>query len=96
MLAAIPNKGVQEMTIAEIRELITLTRPDADQSEGVWNSVAIASSLVQLGKLRSQEKGFVYVDRDRGLEESRRETQGIITGGELASVPTDRTRAVHA
>ena len=89
-LTGVPNKGVQEMTIDEIEELIRLTCPDQSVSEHVWNSVAIISSLVQLTKLQKHRTGFVYVDRDRGLEERRRETQGILAGGEYTSVPSNR------
>jgi hypothetical protein len=89
-LADVPNKGVKEISIEEIEELVCLTRPDQNASEYVWNSVAVVSSLVQLKTLRRHRTGFVYVDRDRRLEESRRETQGILTGGEYDSVPSDR------
>ncbi len=30
------------------------------------------------------------MDRGRGLKESRRETQGVIEGGEAGTVPTDK------
>ena len=32
----------------------------------------------------------MYVDRDRELRASRHETQGILTGGEVGTVPNDR------
>ena len=44
----------------------------------------------QFAKIHKQPTGFVYVDRDRGLEESRRETQGIIEGGERRNIPDDK------
>jgi hypothetical protein len=84
------NKSVAEMSIEDIRELINLTRPDPSQSEHVWNSIAVAESLAQFAKLHKQKTGYVYVDRDRGLEQSRRETQGIIEGGEYRHVPNDK------
>jgi hypothetical protein len=34
--------------------------------------------------------GYLYVDRDRGLKEARRETQGILEGGETRKVPADK------
>jgi hypothetical protein len=34
--------------------------------------------------------GYLYVDRDRGLKEDRRETQGILDGGEAGKVPSDK------
>jgi hypothetical protein len=89
-LADVPNKGVIEMPIKEIQELIAWTTPDQTQSELVWNAVAIAESLGQFAKLHKQATGFVFVDRDRGLKESRRETQGILAGGEYTNVPDDK------
>ncbi|MEP9386560.1 Z1 domain-containing protein [Mesorhizobium sp. KR9-304] len=90
MLAGVKDKEAVELPIAEIEKLISLTMPDASTSELVWNPIAVASSVAQLGKLLKHTKGFVYVDRDRGLNERRRETQGIITGGEQGQVPDDR------
>jgi hypothetical protein len=88
-LSKIANKSTAELSIAEIQDLIELTMPDPAEAEHVWNPVAVSSSLAQLAKLLKQQTGFVYVDRDRGLKEARRETQGVITGGELAKVPSD-------
>ena len=90
-LAGVANKGVLELPIEEVQKLISLTQPDSAYSEHVWNSVAIAESLGQFAKLHTQGTAFVYVDRDRGLEESRRETQGILSGdGEYRSVPLNK------
>ena len=47
----------------------------------------MGESFVQFAKLYKQKTGFVYVDRDRGLKENRRETQGILDGGEQGKVP---------
>jgi hypothetical protein len=89
-LADVPNKGVVEMPIKEIQELIGLTKPDQTQAELVWNAVAIGESLGQFAKLHGQSTGFIFVDRDRALKESRRETQGVLSGGEFTNVPDDR------
>jgi hypothetical protein len=89
-LAHIPDQSAKEMTIEEIQELIKLTKPDASQAEHVWNSVAIAESLAQFAKLHKQQTGFVYVDRDRELDATRRETAGVLTGGERHKVPADK------
>lgn len=96
------DKNFAELTIQDIQELIGWTRSDPSESEYVWNSVAIAESIGQFAELRKQNTGYVYVDRDRGIEQSRRETQGIIEGGEVRQVPSDkiglfllRTKAVN-
>jgi hypothetical protein len=89
-LVSVGDKSIVEMSIEDIREIISLTRPDETQSEHVWNPVAVAESLGQFAKLHRQVTGYVYVDRERGLEQNRRETQGIIEGGEYKNVPDDR------
>jgi hypothetical protein len=89
-LNGLADKSVTEVSIAEIREIIGWTRPDPSESEHVWNPVAVAESVAQFAKLRDQKTGYIYVDRDRGLEQGRRETQGIIEGGEYRNVPDDK------
>jgi hypothetical protein len=89
LLAAIQDKDFAEFAIEDIQELIKLTAPDSASSEHVWDPVAIAESLKQYADIKEQNQGYVYVDRDRDLRESRRETQGILTGGEASTVPDD-------
>jgi hypothetical protein len=89
-VADIRPKGYKEMSIDEMKALILLTRPDDSQAERVWNSLAITETLDQFAKLRNQSTGYVYVDIDRDLAENRRETAGILTGGEYATVPSDK------
>ena len=84
------DKSYAEMPIEDIQALIGLTVPDQSQSERVWNPIAVAESLAQFAKLHAQATGYVYVDRDRELEEKRRETAGILTGGEYKNVPNDK------
>jgi hypothetical protein len=88
-LASIGNKVFAELSIAELKSLIALTLPDERESELVWDPVAVAESVAQFAKLNKQTKGRVYVDRERGLREKRRETQGILDGGESGKVPKD-------
>jgi hypothetical protein len=89
LLEGIPNKSHVQMPIKELCQLIALTAPDPDAAEFVWNDGAVTGSLLQWAKLHKVETGYVYVDRDRGLEKARRETQGILDGGEKDNVPTD-------
>jgi len=84
---AIADKNYLEMPVEDIQSIVALTMPDPAASEHVWDSVAIADSIGQFAKLHGQTTGYVYVDRDRDLHESRRETAGILTGGEMGSVP---------
>lgn len=89
-MAGLQNKSCREFSITEIQELIRLTCPDPEEAEYVWNPAAVTESLAQFAKLNAQSTGYVYIDRDRGLEQSRRETQGIIEGGEYKLVPGDK------
>jgi len=81
------NKQTAEVSIDELIALIEATMPDQSVSERVWNPVAVAESLAQFAKLYDHSTGYLYVDRERGLKENRRETQGILDGGEAGKVP---------
>jgi len=89
-LAHIANKSYAEMLIEDMQTLIRLTMPDQTQSERVWNPVAVAESLAQFAKLHGHTTGYVWVDRDRDLDAKRRETAGVLAGGEFTSVPLDK------
>lgn len=86
ILGDIPDGEFRELPIETIRRLIGLTCPDPEAAELVWDGLAIAESIGQCATLRNQATGFVYVDRDRDLVGRRRETQGILTGGEARLV----------
>ncbi len=90
MLTGFKDKVYREVPIEEMATLIALTAPDQRQSERVWDPIAVKESIIQFAKLHNQKTGFVYVDRKRGLKENRRETQGILDGGEAAKVPNNK------
>lgn len=90
LLTGVANKTSVEVPIERVQELIALTVVDDAHSERVWDSGAIAESIVQFAKIYKHGTAVVYVDRDRGLKESRRETAGVIEGGEAKKVPQDR------
>jgi len=90
MVVAVGDKAYVEMPIEDMQVLIALTRPDLEQSERIWDPIAVAESIGQFAKFRQQKTGFVYVDRNRDLKTNRRETAGILTGGETANVPNNR------
>ncbi len=89
-LEHIARKGYAEMPIEDMQALIRLTMPDQTQSEHVWNLVAVAESLAEFAKLRGHSTGYVWVDRERELDATRRETAGILAGGEFTNVPGDK------
>lgn len=90
LLANVKDEQYAEMSIAEVRALIALTVPDPEASESVWDPMAVGESLSQFAEMRKHKIGYVYVDRNRALEKSRHETQGILTGGEAGRVPSDK------
>ncbi len=90
VLASIVDKQFVRLPLKELRRFIELTVPDQSASERVWNPIAVSESVLQFGVLQKQDDGYVYVDRERGLKENRRETQGILDGGEASRVPDDR------
>jgi hypothetical protein len=90
LLVGCANKSYVELPIKEMQALVALTMPDQRKSERVWDPHAVGESLAQFAKLHAQETGYVYVDRNRGLKENRRETQGILDSGEAAKVPQDK------
>jgi hypothetical protein len=90
LIASYRDQHHVETSIEEMQRLIELTVPDQRASERVWDPVAVGQSLAQFAKLHNHTRGYVYVDRERGLKENRRETQGILDGGEAAKVPDDK------
>jgi hypothetical protein len=90
ILKDIPNKEFRAVELSTLREIIELTRPDDSQSERVWDPVAVAETITQFATLKNHTHGYVYVDRGRGLIEARRETQGVLSGGEVQTVPDDK------
>lgn len=90
MLDGIKEQSHVTVPLARIRELVEATMPDQRLSERVWDPAAVAESISQFGNLRKQADGYVYVARNRGLIENRRETQGILDGGEAGRVPSDK------
>ena len=90
IVADITDRSYQEVPIATLRELIELTKPDQRKAEHVWDALAVAESVAQFAKLHQQKTGYLYVSRDRRLNEERRETQGILSGGEAPTVPGDK------
>jgi hypothetical protein len=90
LLAGVGNKAYAEMPLEALRELVRLTMPDTSKAEHVWDAEAIAGSIEKYGMLTKQKTAYVYVDRDRGLDADRRETQGILEGREVRNVPGDK------
>jgi hypothetical protein len=89
-LINVESKSYKALPIKELCQLIALVLPDPDAAEFIWDSSAVAGSVLEWARQQKATDGFVYVDRDRGLKESRRENQGILSGGEEGNVPADK------
>lgn len=87
LLVSSLNKTFVQMPIADLQALIALTVPDDSAAERVWDQLAISESIGQYAKIEKQTHGYIYVDRDRDLQGARRETQGVLSGGEVKTVP---------
>ena len=62
ILQSVSDKSFREFSIAELRAIITLTMPDNDESELLWNPMAVAESISQLAALQAQTTGYVFVE----------------------------------
>lgn len=90
MVSGLKDKEYREVSIKQMKEIIMLTMPDQQASEQIWDTLAVGESLEQFAKLRGHMAGYIYVDRNRDLKANRKETQGIIQGGEVHLVPKDK------
>lgn len=90
IVKGIVNKKWVEMPLTEIRRIVGLVKPDETLSGRIWNSDAIRESIAQVADITKRETGYVYVDRDRGVRETRSEGHGILGGGEADKVPDDK------
>ena len=90
LISNIPNKTYLEVPLQLLEAVIELTSPDQTLSEQIWQNDAICGSLRLLPEALNHSTGYIYVDRGRELLAARRETQGILTGGEISAVPSDK------
>jgi hypothetical protein len=90
LLNNVANKGILELPVEDLKELVLLTKPDYSAAEHIWDEVAVAEALVEFAHMHEHTTGYVYVDRDRELNADRRETQGILSGGEFPSIPSSQ------
>lgn len=77
-----------EVTIPILVELIETWEAHPDHKNELWDPKTIRAALEELESLRGP-KGYVVVRRGRSLGTPRRETQGILSGGEESLAPRD-------
>lgn len=90
LLSTALDKSYVEMPIPVMQELIELILPDPDAAEGTWNSEAVAGALEKYATIFKKTTGYVFVARKRDLRAVRRETAGVLAGGEGGLVPNDK------
>jgi Z1 domain len=87
MLAKIADKSYEKLDVAVLLDLLALVRPDDSRSLKIWNSGIILEAASEYSKICNKDKCYIYVDRGRALKEDRRETRGILDGGESKRTP---------
>jgi hypothetical protein len=80
--------GAGEVTIDFLIELLEKCVADPQCGIELWDLKTIRAALEKLKSLRGN-KAYLVVRRGRELREPRRETQGILSGGEDALAPKD-------
>jgi len=77
-----------EITINYIIEMLQKCEHDPNFGAELWDKKTITSALEKIQTL-SGPKAYLRIRKNRDLNESRRETQGFLSGGEEALVPAD-------
>jgi len=80
--------GYQVTTIDRVLELLDKCEADPKHGAQLWNLESIRAAL-EMRKTLHGNKAYLVVRRGRNLTQARRETQGILAGGEEALAPRD-------
>jgi hypothetical protein len=83
------NSIGQETTIDFIIELLERCDPDPKYGIDLWNKKTIIAALETIRTIQVYDKAYIVIRRGRKLKEARRETRGILTGGEESLAPRD-------
>jgi hypothetical protein len=78
----------KEVTIDFLIELLEKCKPNPKYDIELWDQKTLTAALEKLKSLRGN-KAYIVVRRGRDLREPRRETQGILSGGEESLAPKD-------
>lgn len=82
------SDGYQAVTIDRVLELLDKCEHDPKHGAQLWNRGTMRAAL-EIQKKRGGDKAYIVVRRGRNLTQPRRETQGILAGGEEALAPRD-------
>lgn len=78
--------GAEEVTVDFLIELLEKCVPDLRYGIEMWDQKTLKAALEKLKSLKGN-KAYLVVRRNRDLREPRRETQGILSGGEESLAP---------
>lgn len=82
------DQGAQAITVERLVELLEKCKHDPVQGAQLWNLGSIKAALDILKKSFGN-KAYLVVRRGRDLTQPRRETRGILEGGEGSVAPRD-------
>jgi hypothetical protein len=77
----------QITTVDFLIELLEKCEPDTNYGTDLWNKKTIKAALETIKSIQKNDRAYIVVRRGRRLKEPRRETQGIIAGGENTLAP---------
>lgn len=78
----------RQTSIDFLIELLPKCVPDPSYDVELWDQKTLTAALEKLKSLRG-DKAYIVVRKGRDLREPRRETQGILSGGEESLAPKD-------
>lgn len=84
----VDSRNYFETDIDFVIAAISHCEADSHLGAELWNTKVIGAALKKLETLRGS-KAYIRVQRDRDLDQPRRETQGFYSGGEDKLVPAD-------
>lgn len=82
------NESYKIVTIDRVLELLEKCEHDPSRGAKLWNLESIRAAL-DMWKKTHDNRAYLVVRRGRSLTTPRRETQGILAGGEDALAPRD-------
>lgn len=82
------TEAAKEITIDRVFELITRCKADPKYQPKLWNLESLKAALEMLKKIMGN-RAYLLVRRNRREKVSRRETQGILSGGDVDLIPND-------
>jgi hypothetical protein len=84
------NSDPQLVSLDRVVALLEKCEPDPDKDPRLWNLKTLRGAIQTLKTIRGSDEAYLVVRRKRNLQETRRETQGILAGGEDNLAPRDK------